>query len=142
MDVGRECIFLGYTATASQYRLYAPDLHRVVVSSYTKFKEDIRGSSIIDLKLWRRSGLEFIEGQGDSAPAVRNPIGRPAKSFKSTSFGDANGGYNYGAATTVNPASQITSSSIFKTVEAYLSNKCRNGHAGETGHFKDFIFIK
>ncbi|RKF53108.1 hypothetical protein OnM2_108025 [Erysiphe neolycopersici] len=74
-----------------------------------------RGSSIIDLNLWRRSGLEFIEGQGDSAPAVRNPIGRPAKSFKSTSFGGANVGYNYGLSPTVNPASIITSNSVFKT---------------------------
>ncbi|KAI0997030.1 hypothetical protein K3495_g11153 [Podosphaera aphanis] len=27
MDVGRECIFMGYTDTPSQYRVYAPDLN-------------------------------------------------------------------------------------------------------------------
>ncbi|KAI0992465.1 hypothetical protein K3495_g15720, partial [Podosphaera aphanis] len=82
MDVARECIFMGYTDTPSQHRLYAPDLHKVVVSSYAKFKEEVRGSSILDLRLWKNSGLEFIEGQSNSAPAIRNQIGRPSQTIR------------------------------------------------------------
>lgn len=83
MDVARECIFMGYTETTSQHRLYALYLHKVVVSSYIKFKEHVHGSSILDLKFWKNAGLDFIEGQGNSAPAIRNPVGRPRKSFLS-----------------------------------------------------------
>lgn len=82
MDVGRECIFMGYTDTASQYRLYAPDLHKVFTSSYTKFKENVKRSIIMDLRLWRNSGLELIERMNDSALIVRNPRGRPSKIAK------------------------------------------------------------
>lgn len=75
MDVGRECIFVGCSDTSSQYRLYVPDLQKVFTSSYTKFKEHDKGSSIKDLRLWRRTGLEFSEGQGESSPAIRNAPG-------------------------------------------------------------------
>ncbi|RKF81731.1 hypothetical protein GcM3_032038 [Golovinomyces cichoracearum] len=68
---------MGYTDTPSQYRVYAPDLHTKIVSSYTKFKEDINGSTIVDLKSWKESGIDFSEGKGNSAPAIRKPIGRP-----------------------------------------------------------------
>lgn len=83
MDVGRECIFMGYTDTASQYRLYASDLHKVFTLSYTKSKENVIGSSIKDLRLWRNSGLELVEGINDSAPIIRNPGGRPNKIINS-----------------------------------------------------------
>ncbi|TQS39204.1 hypothetical protein Golomagni_00276 [Golovinomyces magnicellulatus] len=59
------------------YRVYAPDLHTTIVSSYKKLKEDIKGSTIVDLKLWKESGIDFSEGKGNSAPAIRKPIGRP-----------------------------------------------------------------
>ncbi|KAI1008055.1 hypothetical protein K3495_g167 [Podosphaera aphanis] len=81
---------MGYTDTQSQYRVYAPDLHSTVVSSYTKFKENVKGSTIIDLKLWRKSGLEFSEEQSNSSPAIRKKIGRPSnisKPFNSTKVG-------------------------------------------------------
>ncbi|RKF57382.1 hypothetical protein GcM3_188046 [Golovinomyces cichoracearum] len=82
MDVGRECIFMCYTDTPSQYRVFVRDLHTTIFSSYTKFKEDIKGSTIVDLKLWKESGIDFSEGKGNSAPAIRKPIGRPKITLK------------------------------------------------------------
>lgn len=81
MDRGRECVFVGYNDdTTKQHLVYAPDLQRVVASSYTKFKESVPGGSInlnLNIKL---SGGEFISGQGTpNTLAVRNPRGRPTK---------------------------------------------------------------
>lgn len=41
MVVGREYIFVGYTETASQYKLYAADLNKVFGLLYTMFKENV-----------------------------------------------------------------------------------------------------
>ncbi|RKF54990.1 hypothetical protein GcC1_207031 [Golovinomyces cichoracearum] len=74
-----------------QYRLYATDLNEVFTSSYTKFKENVKGSSITDLRLWITSGLEFNEGQSDSTPAVRKPRGRSIDILKTKPLSSGGG---------------------------------------------------
>ncbi|RKF57446.1 hypothetical protein GcM3_188026, partial [Golovinomyces cichoracearum] len=76
-----------------QYRLYAPDLHKVFTSSYTKFKENVKGSSITDFRLWIKSGLEFNEGQNDSTPAVRKSRGRPIDILKTKPLSSGGGSF-------------------------------------------------
>jgi hypothetical protein len=81
MDRGRECVFVGYNDdTTKQWKVYAPDLHRTVITSYAKFKESVAGGTL-DLRLRiPLSGEEFIEGQGTpNVLADRKPRGRPKK---------------------------------------------------------------
>lgn len=82
MDTGRECVFVGYNNdTAKQWKVYAPDLQRVVDSSYIQVKEGSPGGNM-NLRLrMPLSGLDFAEiGQGTpNTLAERKPRGRPRK---------------------------------------------------------------
>ena len=53
---------IGYSDnTIKQWKVYAPDLHNVVVTSYVRFKEKVP-SSTLDLKLQMQlSGEDFVE---------------------------------------------------------------------------------
>ncbi|RKF57445.1 hypothetical protein GcM3_188040 [Golovinomyces cichoracearum] len=60
---------------------------------HIKFKENVKGSSITDLRLWVKSGLEFNEGQSDSTPAVRKPRGRPIDILKTKPLSSGGGSF-------------------------------------------------
>jgi len=69
MDRGRIGVFLGYIkGTDKQWRLWAPDMRKVIVSSVVKFFENDQGGQI-DLKL-------PIQSLSNQAPQ-RRPVGRP-----------------------------------------------------------------
>ncbi|THC87209.1 hypothetical protein EYZ11_013346 [Aspergillus tanneri] len=73
-DRGRVGIFVGYNEeTTKQYRIYAPDSHRVIRASTVIFDEDTPGGTI-DLKLRIKST--------STALPDRNPVGRPRKQDK------------------------------------------------------------
>ena len=70
MDRGRVGVFVGYVdETVKQFRLWAPDLGRVIRSHAVKFNEFEKGGSI-DLKL-RKQTANFLP--------ERRPVGRPRK---------------------------------------------------------------
>lgn len=80
MPTGREGIFMGYdTKTTAHHRVYAPDLHRTIISSNVRFFEDIPGSSINNYQLW----IELTDGTFEESEGtfnkliVRNKRGRP-----------------------------------------------------------------
>jgi len=75
MDRGRECVFVGYTETARQLQVYAPDLGYVIRSSVVTVDESRKGGDL-DLKL-RKNGTKT---QGTRNELVdRKPRGRPRK---------------------------------------------------------------
>jgi len=75
MDRGRECVFVGYTETARQLQVYAPDLGYVIRSSVVTVDESRKGGDL-DLKI-RKNGMNT---QGTRNELVdRKPRGRPRK---------------------------------------------------------------
>jgi hypothetical protein len=50
MDQGRIRVFMGYTSTTSQLKVYAPDLGYTIRSSIVKINEDIPGD-FVNLKI-------------------------------------------------------------------------------------------
>ena len=78
MPRARQGIFMGYTLTASQYRVYAPDLGYVISASRVDFDEDGKGGTI-KLNLKRKDNPDLpSQGTPNVLPA-RRPVGRPKK---------------------------------------------------------------
>ena len=75
MDRGRPGAFMGYVEnTDKQYRLWVPDLGRVIKSHAVKFAEDEKGGDM-DLRLRKQTFNVLPE---------RRPVGRPSKNNVST----------------------------------------------------------
>ena len=80
-------MFVGYDDnTTKQWKVYALDLHDVVVTSYARFKETVPGGTM-DLKLrMQLLGGNFVKGQGTpNILADRKPRRRPRKTPTPTS---------------------------------------------------------
>ena len=80
MPTGREGIFMGYDEkTTAHHRVYAPDLHKTIVSSNVRFFENTPGSSIENYQLW----VELSNGDMEASKGTynrllpRNKRGRP-----------------------------------------------------------------
>ena len=73
MDKGRVGVFMGYVEeTTKQYRLWAPDLRRVIRSHVVRFDESLKGGDM-DLNLRKQTPNVLPE---------RRPVGRPQKETK------------------------------------------------------------
>ena len=73
MDRGRVEVFMGYVEeTTKQYRLWAPDLGRVIRSHVVRFDESLKGGDM-DLNLRKQTPNVLSE---------RRPVGRPQKETK------------------------------------------------------------
>jgi hypothetical protein len=71
MDRGRVGVFLGYMdGTTKNYKVWVPDMKKVIVASNVNFSEGEKGGSI-DLKL-------DITSTSNQVP-TRNPVGRPIR---------------------------------------------------------------
>ena len=70
MDRGRIGVFMGYVEeTTKQYRLWAPDMGKIIRSHVVKFDENLKGGSV-DLNLRKQTPNVLPE---------RRPVGRPQK---------------------------------------------------------------
>ena len=77
MDRGRVGVFMGYVdETAKRYRLWAPDMGRVITSHAVKFNENEKGGTI-ELKLRKPATPNVLP--------ERRPVGRPRKNPAPTS---------------------------------------------------------
>ena len=62
MPSGREGIFTGYDDyTTAHYRVYAPNMHTIVISSNVTFFKDLLGSSINNYQLWIKNSNGTFE---------------------------------------------------------------------------------
>lgn len=83
-DRGRVGVFVGYIdATTKHYRIYAPDLGRVITASTVKFYENEPGGTV-DLKLRTKPTPSRLP--------VRRPRGRPRKEQPVTASAPVGGG--------------------------------------------------
>ncbi|KAI0995269.1 hypothetical protein K3495_g12913 [Podosphaera aphanis] len=81
MPRGRDAVFIGYVnETTKQWKVWAPDLRRVIVVKRAEFFEDKKGGNLnlnLNMKL---SNGRLIDGNGTpNTMPERNPRGRPPK---------------------------------------------------------------
>lgn len=84
MDRGRVGVFMGYTETTAQLKMWAPDLGRIIRTNTIVVDESIKGGTV-DLKLRLgnsqtdpKTSLGNSQGTRNELP-VRRPRGRPKK---------------------------------------------------------------
>ncbi|KAI0991145.1 hypothetical protein K3495_g17042, partial [Podosphaera aphanis] len=81
MPRGRDAVFIGYVnETTKQWKMWAPDMRRVIVVKRAEFFEDKKGGKLnlnLNMKL---SNGRLIDGNGTpNTMPERNPRGRPSK---------------------------------------------------------------
>ena len=89
MPIGREGIFISYNKnTIAYYKVYAPNIYTIIISSNIKFFKDLPGSSIKNYQLQTEPYKgEFKKLKGNySYYIIRNRRGRQKGQKKDNSY--------------------------------------------------------